>query len=99
MSWLPILGRALNPVAYSGDSTGDRETDSIVLYFIIFNYYFISFAFTTHFSHNVHKVPNNSMIVIALLPVFHSNLVVEYLVIVTHSTYLSTSHEPLSGET
>ena len=26
-----ILGRALNPAAYSGDSTEDRETDSSVL--------------------------------------------------------------------
>ena len=30
MPWLPTLGRALNPAAYSGDSTGDREADSSI---------------------------------------------------------------------
>ena len=50
------LGRALNSAAYSGDSTGDRETDSSVLRFIIFIYSIISsaFAFTTPFSHTAH---------------------------------------------
>ena len=53
------LGRALNPAAYSGDSTGDRETDSSVLCFIIFIYSIISsaFAFTTPFSHTAHISP------------------------------------------
>ena len=53
------LGRALNPAAYSGDSTGDRETDSSVLCFIIFNCLIISFAFafTTPFSHTAHISP------------------------------------------
>ena len=53
------LGHMLNPTAYSGDSTRDRETDSNVLYFIIFNCLIIlsAFAFTTPFSHTVHTVP------------------------------------------
>ena len=96
------LGRALNPAAYSGDSTGDRETDSSVLCFIIFNCLIISsaFAFTTPFSHTVHTVPIKPTIVIASLPVFHSNLAVEYIIIVTHSVVrISTSFGPLSGET
>ena len=37
--------------------------------------------------------------VVALLPMFHSNLVVEYIAIVTHSgVQLRTSLGPLSGE-
>ena len=81
------LGRALNPAAYSGDSTRDRETDSSVLYFIICNYLIIlsTFAFTILFSHTAHMVPTKSTIVVASLPAFHSNLVVEYIAIVTHS--------------
>ena len=81
------LGCALNLAAYSGDSTGDRETDSSVLCFVIFNCLIISSAsvFTTPFSHTVHKVPIKPTMVVALLPVFHSNLVVEYIAIVTHS--------------
>ena len=81
------LGRSLNPAAYSGNSTGDRETDSSVLHFIIFNYLIILFAFalTAPFSLTVHTVSNNPTMVIALLPVFNSNLVVEYIAIVTHS--------------
>ena len=97
-----ILGRALNPVAYSGDSIGDRETDSSVLCFIIFNCLIISFAFafTTPFSHTVHTVPIKPTIVVTSLPVFHSNLAVEYIIIVTHSVVrISTSFGPLSGET
>ena len=97
-----ILGRALNPAAYSGDSTGDRETDSSVLFFIIFNCLIISsaFAFTTPFSHTMHTVPIKPTMVVALLPVFHSNLVVDYITIVTHSVIrISTSFGPLSGET
>ena len=96
------LGRALNPAAYSGDSTGDRETDSSVLCFIIFNCLIISFAFafTTPFSHTAHTVPIKPTIVVASLPVFHSNLVVEYIAIVTHSVVrISTSFGPLSKET
>ena len=51
------LGRALNPAAYSGDSTGDREIDSSVLYFVIFNYLiiFYIFAFTTPFTYCAHS--------------------------------------------
>ena len=88
------LERALNSAAYSGDSTGDRGTDSSVLCFIIFNCLIISsaFAFTTPFSHTVHTVPIKPTIVVTSLPVFHSNLVVEYIAIVTHSgVQLSTS--------
>ena len=97
-----ILVRALNPAAYSGDSTGDKEIDSSIFCFIIFNCLIISsaFAFTTPFSHTVHIVPIKPTMVVALLPVFHSNLVVEYIAIVTHSgVQLSTSFGPLSGET
>ena len=77
----------LNPTAYSGDCTGDRETNSSILCFIIFNYLVIpsAFAFTTPFSHIVHTVQNNPTIVVALLPAFHSNLMVWYTVIITHS--------------
>ena len=92
----------MNSVAYSGDSTGDRAIDSSVLYFIIFNYLIIpsAFAFTTPFSHTVHTVPNKPTMVITLLSVFHSNLVVEYIAIVTHNAVqMSTSLGPLSGET
>ena len=59
VSWLPTLGRALNPAAYSGDSTRDRETDSsicdlsflIILLFLL-HYYCIhyTFAHIEHFS-------------------------------------------------
>ena len=82
-----ILGHALNPAAYSGDSTGDRETDSSILYFITVNYLISSsaFAFTTPFSHTVHTVPIKLIIVVASLPVFHSNLAMEYITIITHS--------------
>ena len=54
-----ILEHALNPAAYSGDSTGDRETNSSVLCFIIFNCLIVTsaFAFTTPFSHTMHTVP------------------------------------------
>ena len=95
------LGRALNPAAYSGDSTGDRETDSSVWCFIIFNCLIISsaFSFTTPFSDTVHTVPIKSTIVVVSLLVFHLNLVVEYIIIVTHSVVrISTSFGPLSGE-
>ena len=82
-----ILGRTLNPAAYSGDSTGDKETDSSILCFIIFNYLIIlsAFTFTTPFSHTVHTVPNNSKIIFASLLVFYSNLVTGYIAIVTRS--------------
>ena len=94
-------GRALNPATYSGDSTGDREIDFNVLCFIIFNFLIISsaFAFTTSFSHTVHTIPIKLTIVVASLPVFYSNLVVEYMIIVTHSVVrISTSFGLLSGE-
>ena len=69
-----------------------------VSYFIILNYLVISLH-SLHHSHIVHIVPNNSIIVVALLPVFHSNLVVEYIAIVTHSgVQMSMSFGPLSGE-
>ena len=54
--------------------------------FIIFNYLVIS-SHSLHHSHIVHTVPKNPIVVVALLPVFHSNLVVEYITIVTHSEY------------
>ena len=54
--------------------------------FIIFNYLVISLH-SLHHSYIVHTVPNNPIIVIALLPAFHSNLVVEYIAIITHSEY------------
>ena len=57
-------------------------------------------AFTTPFLHIVYIVPIKPTMVIALLPVFYSNLVVEYIAIVTHSgVQLSTSFGPLSGKT
>ena len=57
--------------------------------FIIFNYLIIhsAFAFATPFSHTMHTVPNNLTMVVALLLVFHSNLVAGYTTIVTHSEY------------
>ena len=59
--------------------------------FIIFNYLDISLH-SLHHSHIVHTVPNNLIIVVALLLAFHSNLVVEYISIVTHSAVqMSTS--------
>ena len=54
--------------------------------FIIFNYLVISLH-SLHHSHIVYTVPNNPIIVVALLPTFHSNLVVEYIAIITHSEY------------
>ena len=67
--------------------------------FIIFNYLVISLH-SLHHSHIVHTVPNNPIIVVALLSEFHSNLVVEYIAIVTHSVVrISTSFGPLTGET
>ena len=54
--------------------------------FIIFNYFVISLH-SLHHSHIVHTVPNNPIIVVALLPAFHLNLVIEYIAIITHSEY------------
>ena len=54
--------------------------------FIIFNYLVISLH-SLHYSHIVHTVLNNPIIVITLLLAFHSNLVVEYIAIITHSEY------------
>ena len=51
-------------------------------------------------THNVYSVPNNLIVVIVLLPMFHSNLVIVYMIIVIHiCIQLSTSFRPLSGET
>ena len=50
------LGRALNPTAYSGDSTGDRKTDSKCLQFIILDYSFISFAYIFAFTTPLHTL-------------------------------------------
>ena len=85
--WRLHLGHALSPATYSGDSTGDRETDSKYLWFIIFNYLFISFALLLHSlhlcTHYVLQSRINPTIIFALLPMFYSNLVVEYSIIVT----------------
>ena len=97
MSWLPTLGRALNPAAYSGDSTRDRETDSsicdlsflIILLFLL-HYCFIhyTFAHIEHFSPFLADNCQYSAAYVSLKPGM------EYLVIVTHDTYYPRCLDP-----
>ena len=87
MWWSPTFGHVLDPASYSGDSTRDREIDFkcfVVYHLWLFLYFLCIFLHSLHlFTHCALQFQINSAIVFALLPTFHSNLVVEYSIIVT----------------
>ena len=97
MPWLPTLGRALNPAAYSGDSTGDRETDSSIcdlsfLIILLFLLHYCCIHYTLvhieHFSPYLADNNHYSAAYISLKPG------TKYLVIVTHDTYYPHCLDP-----
>ena len=66
MPWSPTLGHALDPAAYSGDSSGDREIDfniynlsSLIIPLFLLYYYFIHYTLA-RIEHLSPKIVDNS---------------------------------------